>query len=199
MQMRARRLDGAKGTPIRSARPKVLIVDDDADVARAFARILARRGYSTTIASDGKAALARIDQAHDAQEGFDVVVSDVSMPGMSGVDLLAEVHRCDPDLPVILISGGGVPLAKTLDLLACGACQCLNKPIVADELDRAVLRAAGLHRLALLRSESPDLFGDRPNPTGAMMGRSPVEWQTAPVRSEHTIRGERVRSGSSEM
>ena len=154
MQMRARRLDGSKGTTIGTARPKVLIVDDDADVARAFARILERRGYSTTIASDGKAALARIEQARE-QEAFDVVISDVSMPGMSGVDLLAEVYRCDPDLPVILISGGGVPLARTLDLLACGACQCLNKPILADELDRAVLHAAGLHRLALLRRESP--------------------------------------------
>lgn len=174
MQMRASRLD------LGSGGPKVLIVDDDADVARAFARILARRGYCTTIANDARAALARVEQARAAQEAFDVVVSDVSMPGMSGVELLAELYRLDPDLPVILISGGGVPLARTLDLPVRGACQCLNKPIMADELDRAVLRAAGLHRLALLRRESPELFGDRPNSAGSMLGRSPVEWLKIP-------------------
>lgn len=199
MQMKARRLDGSEESPIGNAGPKVLIVDDDADVARAFARILARRGYSTTIAGDGRAALARIEQARVAQAAFDVVVSDVSMPGMSGVDLLAELYRRDPDLPVILISGGGAPLARTLDWVACGASQCLNKPIMADELDRAVLRAAGLRRLALLRRESPELFGDRPNPAGSALGRSPVEWPNTPLRPELQCPGPHVRSGSSEV
>lgn len=174
--------------------PKILIVDDDAEVARAFARILMRRGYNATIVGDGKAALERVEQ-----EAFDVVISDVSMPGMSGVELVAEVRLRDPDLPVILISGGVVPVARTLDLLAYDACQCLSKPIVADDLARAVLRAASLHRLALLRRESPELFGDRPNPTGPALGRSPVEWQNTPARAEPSNDANQARSGTSEM
>lgn len=135
--------------------PKVLIVDDDADVARAFSRILTQGGYRTSIASNGRLALERVEE-----EAFDVVISDVSMPEMGGVELLAEVFRRDADLPVILITGG-LPL-EGLALLECHACQCLTKPILPDDLLSAVLRAAGLHRLALLRHESPDLFGDRP-------------------------------------
>jgi len=174
--------------------PKILIVDDDAEVARAFARILIRRGYNATIVSDGRSALARVEE-----EGFDVVISDVSMPGMSGVELVEEVYRRDPDLPVILISGGAAPVARTLDLLGYDACQCLSKPIVGDDLARAVLRAASLHRLALLRRESPDLFGDRPNPSAPIAGPSPVEWQDTLVRAEHPSNPVRTRSGSSEM
>lgn len=146
--------------------PKVLIVDDDADVARAFARILTQEGYGTAVASNGRAALIRIEE-----EAFDVVVSDVSMPEMGGVELLMEVFRRDPELPVILITGGA-PLGRTHALLECGVCQCLAKPIMPDDLVRAVLRAAGLHRLALLRHESPELFGDRQNPSAPLGPRS---------------------------
>ena len=153
--------------------PKVLIVDDDAEVARAFARILTQRGYSTSIASDGRAALARVEA-----EAFNVVISDVSMPGMGGVELLQEMSRRNADLPVILITGG-MPLSRTLDLLERGACQCLTKPILAEDLVRAVLRAAGTHRLALVRRESPELFGDRPNVAAAQPPRSASAMQNS--------------------
>lgn len=133
---------------------KVLIVDDDADVARAFARILTRAGYATAVASNGRAALRYIEK-----DAFDVVVSDVSMPEMGGLELLTEVFRRDPYLPVILITGG-VSLSNTLTLRECGPCQCLTKPIMPDELVRAVLRAAGLARV---HREASELFADRPN------------------------------------
>src|SRR5688572_33062389 len=113
--------------------PKVLIVDDDADVARAFARILTQGGYGTTVGSNGRLALERVEE-----EAFDVVISDVTMPEMGGVELLQEVFRRDADLPVILITGG-VPLGGTLAVLECEACQCLPKPISPDDLLRAVL------------------------------------------------------------
>lgn len=145
--------------------PKVLIVDDDADVARAFGRILTQGGYRTTIANNGRLALKRVEE-----ETFDVVISDVSMPEMGGVELLQEVFRRDADLPVILITGG-VPLDR-LALLECDACQCLTKPISPDDLLRAVLRAAGLHRLALLPHESPEFFGDRPDLAAPIAARS---------------------------
>lgn len=140
--------------------PKVLIVDDDANVARAFARILTQGGYRTTIANNGRHALACVDE-----EPFDVVISDVSMPEMGGIELLTEVFRRDADLPVILITGG-VPFE-------CDACQCLTKPISPDDLLRAALRAAGRHRLALLRGESPERFGDRPGLAATVAPRVP--------------------------
>lgn len=163
--MTVRTLDGSNAAVKGTGGPKVLIVDDDADVARAFARILAHAGYLTAVASNGKAALHHIDE-----DAFDVVVSDVSMPEMGGVELLTEVFRRDPDLPVILITGG-MPLGNTLTLRECGPCQWLTKPILPNELVRAVLRAAGSHRLALLHRESSEFFADRPNRLGKLGGR----------------------------
>ena len=136
--------------------PKVLIVDDDADVARAFARILTQHGYGIAVAHDGRVALTRVEQ-----ESFDVVISDVSMPEMGGVELLQELLARGADLPVILITGG-IPSGRTLALIESGVCQCLTKPILPDDLVRAVLHAAGLHRLNLLRRESRELVGERP-------------------------------------
>jgi DNA-binding NtrC family response regulator len=160
---------------MRTGGPKVLIVDDDADVARAFARILTHAGYGTAVANNGRDALRHIEE-----DAFDVVVSDVSMPEMGGVELLTEVFRRDPELPVILITGG-LPLGNTLTLLECRPCQCLTKPIMPDELVRAVLRAAGSQNLELLHRESSDLFADRPNrpaptrqPAGGFAQRSRV-------------------------
>lgn len=153
--------------------PKVLIVDDDADVARAFVRILTRAGYGTAVASNGRAALRHIEE-----DAFDVVLSDVSMPEMGGFELLTEVFRRDPDLPVILITGG-MPLGNTPTSSERVPCQWLAKPIMPDELVRAVLRAAGSHRLSQLHRESSEPFADRPNRSGTLGWR--------PITDSHGI------------
>ncbi len=100
---RARAGAGARGAggAGRRARPRVLVVEDNVDVGAFTVQSLSDLGYATVHAADGAAALAELAQDPD---GFDVVFSDVMMPGMSGVELGQEIRRLYHDLPVVLTS-----------------------------------------------------------------------------------------------
>lgn len=78
----------------------VLLVDDEPEVLRGFARVLKARGHQVTTASRGSEAMAKLSGGH-----FDVVVSDIAMPDMDGIQLLREVRRRDLLIPVILATG----------------------------------------------------------------------------------------------
>ncbi|MBI5850050.1 MAG: response regulator, partial [Planctomycetes bacterium] len=77
----------------------VLVVDDEPDLAESCAFFLKRAGYRVATAVSGAAAMK-----HLSESSFDVVLSDVRMPGMSGVQLLEQVKARDPDIEVILVT-----------------------------------------------------------------------------------------------
>ena len=81
---------------------KVLVVDDKEMMRDSVATILGRRGHSVIAAASGKAALERIGNKRP-----DAVVTDLQMPGMSGLELLAEIRRIDEDLPVVFMTAYG--------------------------------------------------------------------------------------------
>ncbi|MEP6491258.1 MAG: response regulator [bacterium] len=81
---------------------RILVVDDEAGVRRAVARSLTAVGYDVTCAQSGEEAL---QVAADASPSFDLVISDIMMPGMSGVDLVERLQQADDRLRVMLISG----------------------------------------------------------------------------------------------
>lgn len=122
-----------------SVRPRVLIVDDQENVRVAIASLLAKRGCDAVMAESGPAALERV-----RAEYFDVLLCDVKMPGMSGLEFLSEAMLLDRDLPVLMLSGVN-DMATARDALARGAMDYLRKPIELDELDEAI-RAATRHR-----------------------------------------------------
>jgi EAL domain-containing protein (putative c-di-GMP-specific phosphodiesterase class I)/CheY-like chemotaxis protein len=140
----------------------ILVVDDDEALARAMKRVLEGAGYSVTTAHDGNAAIATVQR-----EPFDVIVSDIHMPGMTGVDLLRVVRAYDLDVPVILVTGE--PSVETaMDAVSLGAMRYLPKPTPNDVLLGAVERASRLHRIAqvkreafVLRGEDATMAGDR--------------------------------------
>ena len=122
-----------------AAQPHVLVIDDEEDVRNAIALLLGRRGCEAVTAESGTAALARM-----REEYFDVLLCDVRMPGMSGLEFLSEALLLDRDLPVLMLSGYN-DISTARDALERGAMDYLTKPIELDDLDRAV-RAATRHR-----------------------------------------------------
>lgn len=109
---------------------KVLLVDDDPGVRFALTEVLRDRGYGVVPVSSGAQALASL-------AGVDVVVTDLSMPGMDGLELTSRICRCRPDLPVILLTAHG---SESVGRLAAqnGACGCLSKPFDIDEIGRVI-------------------------------------------------------------
>jgi CheY-like chemotaxis protein len=115
--------------------PRVLIVDDQPDMARAMARVLSDRAQVTT-AGCGEDALARIRSG----ERFDLVVCDIMMPGMSGLDLFDHVRSIDVvAAQVFVFATGGVSPEHQARLEATGV-RCLMKPCDAVDLQRLLER-----------------------------------------------------------
>jgi DNA-binding NtrC family response regulator len=113
----------------------VLVVDDEPGIRRIIARILLGAGYSVHEAGDGIEALELINSGDPVT---DVVVSDIVMPRLNGVELLEELSRSRPDLPIILISGYGT--AELSDRGVISPCAVLNKPFTPERLLAEVRR-----------------------------------------------------------
>jgi DNA-binding NtrC family response regulator len=108
--------------------PSVLIVEDETNMARSLSRILERRGYGVGIAAEGNEALTRLDS-----EPFDVVITDLKMPGMGGMELLAKMHERGHRHPTIVLTGFGT-VQGAVEAMKLGAADYLIKPYNPDEL-----------------------------------------------------------------
>jgi CheY-like chemotaxis protein len=113
---------------------RVLLVDDEQAVARSSARILERFGYRVTFHTDPVQAL---DVFRESPDSFDLVISDLTMPGLSGLELAREIRALRPDLPVILASGY-VEEATLERARALGVREVLLKPVMPNELAETV-------------------------------------------------------------
>jgi len=109
-------------------RDGILVVDDDADACESLTNALRQSGYAVESARDGFEALERL-----ARSAPDLVLTDLRMPGMSGLELIQKIHEAKPGAPVILVTG-----VETGDLCtgapSYGAVSCLIKPVSLDEL-----------------------------------------------------------------
>jgi CheY-like chemotaxis protein len=157
----ARKLAGATKT-------KVLLVDDDDAVRNAFRRVLESRGYTVFACRSGTEALERL-----AAGDYDAMVSDVRMPGMSGLKLLRAVREHDLDLPVILVTGNP-DLGSATEAVEYGAFQYLIKPVENERLGQAIERAAIVGRMARVKREYVEEFGSGTFRVGDRAGISTV-------------------------
>ena len=131
----------------------VLLVDDEPALLRAFERALSAAGHRVQTASDGAEALKLL-----ADGDFDTVVSDITMPGMDGIELLRKVREQNVDVPVILVTGS--PEVRTaLEAVEHGAMRYLVKPVDLPELSEVVSRAVQLHGLARLKRQAFEHVG----------------------------------------
>jgi len=130
----------------------VLLVDDDPAVLRVTRRRLERLGFAVVACSSGAEALQSLER-----ESFDVIVSDVHMPGMGGLRLLRLVRERDLDLPVVLVTGNP-HIDSASAAIEHGAFQYLMKPI-GEELGEVVGRASNIGRMARTRREYVEEYG----------------------------------------
>jgi DNA-binding NtrC family response regulator len=112
----------------------ILIVDDEPQVAEVLAKSLSRQGHRTTVVHSGEDALRLIDTATP-----DALFLDVSMPGINGLEVLAEVRRTRPQLPVVVITGHATP-DEVEQVKKLGAVDVIPKPAALTHYHRAIER-----------------------------------------------------------
>jgi DNA-binding NtrC family response regulator len=124
---------------------KVLVVDDEKDFATSLAERLKLRRFDCTIGHGGKEALELIEKKKP--EAFDVVVLDLKMPDMSGLDVLAEIKKKYPAIQVIMLTGHG-SITSGIQGMEAGAFDYLMKPFDINELERKIRQATKNARTA---------------------------------------------------
>jgi DNA-binding NtrC family response regulator len=121
----------------------ILIVDDDPEMCRLLAEILNKEGYRTKSVSTGKEALGLIEK-----QSFDLVISDIRMPDVNGIDILKYVKQNSPDTVILMITAfGGIESA--ISAMKQGAYDYISKPFRIDEIKILVKRALEQRRLVL--------------------------------------------------
>jgi DNA-binding response OmpR family regulator len=130
-------------TPPLKGRDLILVVEDDADARELIGAVLLQAGYAVEVAEDGFDALRKASRMRP-----DLVLSDLQMPGMHGVELIQHLRRLHADVPVILATG--VPETKDLqtDADLYGAVAVMAKPVNLDELLWTIDSALACHRNA---------------------------------------------------
>jgi FixJ family two-component response regulator len=159
------------GQPGGESKMRVLVVDDQPAVLAAIAAMLRGRGFDAVTADSGDAALTRL-----RAEYFDVLLCDVRMPGMSGLDILSQALLIDHELPVLMLTGAN-DLSTARDALSRGAMDFLTKPIDPDDLDQAVRSAAADRREHLERTRTEQHARD----DAAELGSRELELQGGPL------------------
>lgn len=131
----------------------ILIVDDDASQRRLLEFWLQEEGYSTITANDGTTGLQMFERHSPS-----LVIADIRMPGMSGLDLLGKIKAVNSDTPVILITAFGA-VNDAVDAMKLGAADYILKPLNSDELKVNVQRALERQQLVDENRYLRDLAG----------------------------------------
>jgi EAL domain-containing protein (putative c-di-GMP-specific phosphodiesterase class I) len=134
--------------PVARDRGSILVVDDDNDVRFVVADTLRQAGFKVDEAETGEVALEKL-----VPGGAEAVISDISMPGLTGVEMLRMIRARDLDVPVVLLTGRP-SLESAIEAVEGGALRYLRKPASAAEIVETMDQAIRLGRLARWRREA---------------------------------------------
>ena len=123
--------------PVRSARQRVLVVDDEASIRDLLSKTLALAEYDVDTAPDGTSALDRMRQFN-----YDLLIADLKMPGMDGLTLIRQAKRIKADLPVIIITGFSTE-SSAIEAVNLGVAGYLTKPFRVPQVLAAASKALG--------------------------------------------------------
>src|SRR2546430_17515198 len=118
-----------------SRKIRVMVVDDDGVLRRLVSDQIARMGFDSTPAATGKEALAALSRSD-----YDVVLLDIRMPGLSGLDTLREIRKVE-DAPEVIMLTADTSLGTGLEAMRLGAYDYLTKPATLDEIETVVRKA----------------------------------------------------------
>ncbi|MFH0873046.1 MAG: sigma-54 dependent transcriptional regulator, partial [bacterium] len=127
----------------KTIKARVLVVDDDRLILRMLQTFLDQKGFESVLAADGEEA-----EKFFAAEEFDVVLADVLMPKMDGIQLLERIHEKDPEIPVIMITASG-QINTAYEAMKKGAYDYIPKPFNNEDLYQRLLRA--IEKFALVK------------------------------------------------
>ena len=118
-----------------NSKPHVLVIDDDAVVGRSFDRVLTDKGYDVSTAMSGEEALENMDR-----EDFDVVFTDIKMPGMDGIEVAERIKQRCPWTPVVVITGYGTE-ENEARASVLGVSGFVHKPLTPEIIESVTLKA----------------------------------------------------------
>ncbi len=120
---------------------KILVVDDEENMLALFKKVLGKEGYQIETAASGEEALNRLEK-----EWFDLVISDLKLPGMNGLELLKKVRAANPAVPYLVLTAFGT-IDSAVAAMREGAYDYLTKPVNNEEIKVVVKKALELHHL----------------------------------------------------
>ena len=135
-------------------RGAILLIEDDALLARSLVRVMKCEGYEVIHVATASAAVELVKNT-----SFDAVISDLNLPGASGVDVLNLVRAYDPDVPLVLMTGSPT-VATAIEACNLGVLEYLVKPTPRDQLARVLDRATRARRMAQHQREASDSVRD---------------------------------------
>src|SRR5581483_1760387 len=143
-------------------RANILLIEDDRSTASALQKVLQNEGYAVTVAGRGDEGLSEAQKT-----SCDLVITDLKLPGLSGMDLVAQLHAAKPKLPIIMMTAHGTT-ETAIEAMKLGACEYLVKPFEADELlDLAASAVASSRRMS-----EPVEIGEARSAKRAIIGNS---------------------------
>ena len=119
--------------------PAILLVDDDPEFRKAMKRLFEKSGYDIAIAADGNEALEAL-----SDRAFDLIISDLRMPNLDGIELMGEITKRGLKTPIVFLTAYG-EVESYMDLMNLGAFEYVNKPIKGKEILEMVRRATEAH------------------------------------------------------
>jgi excisionase family DNA binding protein len=124
----------AAGTPRHR---RVLVADDEASIRELLSKTLALADYEVDLAPDGHTAIERLRIYH-----YDLLITDLKMPGMDGLALIRDVRRAQPDLPIVIITGFSTE-ASAIEAIELGVAGYLTKPFRVPKVLAVAAKALG--------------------------------------------------------
>ena len=114
---------------------RLLIVEDEDTLCKSLQRVLQRDGYEVDVADSAESAFILLEHA-----SYDLIITDIILPGISGIELLTKYRKTNPAQKVMVITAYA-SLTTAMESIKAGACDFLVKPLMHDEMKRAVRKA----------------------------------------------------------